>query len=35
MLEELQSRNYAQTAVRNYVHAVEGFAKHFGNHLTG
>jgi integrase/recombinase XerD len=30
MLEELQRRNYAQTTVRTYVHAVEGFAKHFG-----
>jgi len=29
MLEELQRRNYAQTTVQNYVHAVEGFAKHF------
>jgi integrase/recombinase XerD len=30
MLEELQRRNYAQTTVNNYLHAVEGFAKHFG-----
>jgi site-specific recombinase XerD len=29
MLEELQRRNYARTTVQNYVHAVEGFAKHF------
>lgn len=29
MLEELQRRNYAATTVQNYVHAVEGFAKHF------
>ena len=30
MLEELQRRNYAQTTVNTYIHAVEGFAKHFG-----
>lgn len=30
MLEELQRRNYAQTTVSTYIHAVEGFAKHFG-----
>ena len=29
MLEELQRRNYAATTVQSYVHAVEGFAKHF------
>jgi site-specific recombinase XerD len=29
MLEELQRRNYAQTTVQNYVHAVAGFARHF------
>ena len=29
MLEELQRRNYAATTVQNYVHAGEGFAKHF------
>jgi integrase/recombinase XerD len=29
MLEELQRRNYAATTAQNYVHAVEGFAKHF------
>ncbi len=30
MLEKLGRRNYAQTTVSTYIHAVEGFAKHFG-----
>ena len=29
MLDELQRRNYAQTTVESYIHAVEQFAKHF------
>ncbi|MBA3298027.1 MAG: site-specific integrase [Acidobacteria bacterium] len=29
MLEELQRRNYAQTTIDTYMHAVEQFAKHF------
>ena len=30
MLEELQRRNYAETAIANYLRAVQGFAKYFG-----
>jgi hypothetical protein len=30
MLEELQRRNFAQTTIKSYIHAVEGFAEHFG-----
>ena len=29
MLDELQRRNYAQNAVRAYIHAIEDFAKYF------
>jgi hypothetical protein len=29
MLDELQRRNYAKTAVQYYIQAVERFAKHF------
>ena len=29
MLEELQRRNYAQSTIRRYIHAVEDFAQHF------
>ena len=29
MLDELQRRNYSQSTVRSYVHAVEDFSKYF------
>jgi site-specific recombinase XerD len=29
MLEELQSRNYSQTTVKSYIHAVKAFAEYF------
>ena len=29
MLDELQRRNYSQNTVRNYIGAVEDFAKYF------
>ncbi len=29
MLDELQRRNYAQSTVRSYIHAIEDFAKYF------
>jgi integrase/recombinase XerD len=30
MLEELQRRNYSQSTIESYLHAVEDFAKFFG-----
>ncbi len=29
MLEELERRNYAQTTIDSYIHAVEHFAQYF------
>jgi len=29
MLEELQRRNYAETTIDSYIHAVEDFSRHF------
>jgi len=34
MLEELQRRNYADSTARNYLRAVEQFARHFSKPIT-
>jgi len=34
MLEELQRRNYAQSAVKGYLRIVQDFAQHFTNRPT-